>query len=49
MIGGIFKSKGLDIFASVMTAFLVIVWAYVFITMLRGLKRRKLMWPKNNS
>ncbi|KAI2610741.1 voltage-dependent anion channel [Hypoxylon fragiforme] len=40
------SSNGLRIAACVMTGILIVVWALVFITMLRCLWNRKLLWPK---
>ena len=45
----IFDSRGLQIAGAVMTAALIIVWIAIFITMLRCLKQKKLLWPKDNT
>ncbi|ENH68438.1 Voltage-dependent anion channel superfamily [Fusarium oxysporum f. sp. vasinfectum] len=47
VMGKIFDSDGLHIFASVMTAAIIIVWALIFIRMCWSLKSRKLLWPKD--
>ncbi|KAF5654998.1 Malic acid transport [Fusarium sp. NRRL 25303] len=47
VMGKIFDSNGLHIFASVMTAAIIIVWALIFIRMCWSLKSRKLLWPKD--
>ncbi|KAH9896262.1 voltage-dependent anion channel-domain-containing protein [Xylariomycetidae sp. FL2044] len=39
-------SSGLRIFGCVMAAALILVWCLVFITMIRCLLRRELLWPK---
>lgn len=49
IIGHFFQSKGLQIFGAVMTVALILVWILVFITMLRCLKQRKLLWPKEDT
>lgn len=48
-IGSIFDSKGVQLFGSVMTACLIIVWIIVFITMIHRLRNRKLLWPKDDA
>lgn len=45
----IFDSRGLQIAGAVMAAALIIVWIIIFITMLRCLKQKKLLWPKDNT
>ncbi|KAF5976173.1 Malic acid transport [Fusarium coicis] len=47
VMGKIFDSNGLHIFASVMTVAIIIVWALIFIRMCWSLKSRKLLWPKD--
>ncbi|KAF4945884.1 hypothetical protein FGADI_11626 [Fusarium gaditjirri] len=46
VMGKIFDSNGLHIFASIMTAAIIIVWALIFIRMCWSLKSKKLLWPK---
>lgn len=48
-MGEIFESRGIQILGSVMTAALIIVWIVVFLTMLKSLKQKKLLWPKDSS
>ncbi|RSM09948.1 hypothetical protein CDV31_007465 [Fusarium ambrosium] len=47
VMGNIFHSDGLHIFACVMTIAIVIVWAVVFGRMVWCLKEKRLLWPKN--
>ncbi|KAF5553246.1 Malic acid transport [Fusarium phyllophilum] len=47
VMGKIFDSNGLHIFASVMTVAIIIIWALIFIRMCWSLKSRKLLWPKD--
>ncbi|KAM5360040.1 hypothetical protein ACJZ2D_014032 [Fusarium nematophilum] len=49
VMGKVFDSNGLHIFACVMTVAIVIVWAGVFVRMLWGLKEKTLLWPKNDT
>ncbi|KAF5000003.1 hypothetical protein FGRMN_2084 [Fusarium graminum] len=48
VMGKIFDSNGLHIFASVMTVAIIIVWATIFVRMCWSLKARKLLWPKDD-
>ncbi|KAF4984669.1 hypothetical protein FZEAL_185 [Fusarium zealandicum] len=48
VMGTIFHSDGLHIFACVMTVAIVIVWIGVFARMVWGLKEKKLLWPKDD-
>jgi tellurite resistance protein TehA-like permease len=47
-MGQLFDNRGLQILACVLTALLILVWIIVFVTMVRCLKRRELLWPKND-
>ncbi|KAF5671285.1 Malic acid transport [Fusarium circinatum] len=47
VMGKIFDSNGLHIFASVMTVAIIIIWALIFTRMCWSLKSRKLLWPKD--
>ncbi|KAF4485691.1 Malic acid transport [Fusarium agapanthi] len=47
VMGKIFDSNGLHVFASVMTVGIIIVWALIFTRMCWSLKSRKLLWPKD--
>ncbi|KPM34932.1 hypothetical protein AK830_g11635 [Neonectria ditissima] len=47
VMGNIFESNGLHIFACVMTVGIIIVWVGVFSRMLWGLKERTLLWPQD--
>ncbi|KAF4344046.1 Malic acid transport [Fusarium beomiforme] len=47
VMGKIFNSNGLHIFASVMTVAIIIVWALIFVRMCWSLKSRKLLWPRD--
>ncbi|EEU46312.1 uncharacterized protein NECHADRAFT_78786 [Fusarium vanettenii 77-13-4] len=49
VMGNIFHSDGLHIFACVMTIAIVIVWAVVFGRMVWCLKEKRLLWPKNET
>ncbi|KAJ6441931.1 c4-dicarboxylate transporter [Purpureocillium lavendulum] len=49
VMGKIFQSKGLRLFGSIMTIVLIVVWVGVFVTMMRCLRTRKLLWPKDNT
>ena len=40
------NSSGLRIFGCVMAACLILVWLLVFVTMIRCLWKRQLLWPK---
>ncbi|KAL6400587.1 malic acid transport protein [Ilyonectria robusta] len=48
VMGDIFESNGLHIFACVMTVGIICVWIGVFVRMLWSLKTKKLLWPKND-
>ncbi|KAH6891154.1 voltage-dependent anion channel-domain-containing protein [Thelonectria olida] len=48
VMGDVFESEGLHIFACVMTIAITIVWIIIFSKMLWALKTRKLLWPKND-
>ncbi|KAF5658358.1 malic acid transport [Fusarium heterosporum] len=48
VMGKIFNSNGLHIFASIMTVAIIIVWATIFVRMCWSLKARKLLWPKDD-
>jgi tellurite resistance protein TehA-like permease len=45
-LGKVFDNQGLHIFGCFMAAALIIVWTFVFITMLRCLKNKELLWPR---
>ncbi|KAF5622515.1 Malic acid transport [Fusarium sp. NRRL 52700] len=47
VMGKIFDSNGLHIFASVMSVAIIVVWGLIFIRMCWSLKSRKLLWPKD--
>ncbi|ROT43559.1 hypothetical protein SODALDRAFT_42114 [Sodiomyces alkalinus F11] len=47
-MGSVFDNDGLKVLTAVKTACLVFVWAIVFVTMLRSLKNRTLLWPKTS-
>lgn len=47
-LGKILSSEGLKIFGTVMAGVLLVVWLMIFFTMLRCLKRRELLWPKDD-
>jgi tellurite resistance protein TehA-like permease len=47
-LGRILNSEGLKIFGCVMAGVLLVVWLGVFITMLRCLRNRELLWPKDD-
>ncbi|KAK5997127.1 Malic acid transport-like protein [Cladobotryum mycophilum] len=49
IMGNILESPGIQLFGCIMTIILIIVWIGVFITMIRCLKERKLLWPKSNA
>jgi tellurite resistance protein TehA-like permease len=44
-LGDALDNAGLHILGCVMAALLVIVWALVFVHMLRSMWRRELLWP----
>ncbi|KAF4482903.1 Malic acid transport protein [Colletotrichum fructicola Nara gc5] len=46
-LGKVFQNSGLQIFACVMAAGLIVVWVVVFVTMVRCLYKRELLWPKD--
>jgi len=45
-LGKAFDNRGLKTFACVMAAGLIIVWTFVFITMLRRFNKKELLWPR---
>lgn len=47
-MGKALDSDGIKVMSCVMAGCLVIVWAAVFYTMLRCLKHRQLLWPKDD-
>ncbi|KAL2759699.1 hypothetical protein ACRALDRAFT_2023836 [Sodiomyces alcalophilus JCM 7366] len=47
-MGKVFDNSGLHILTAVMTVCLVVVWAIVFVNMIRSLKNRTLLWPKTS-
>lgn len=47
-MGDTFNSRGIQLFGSIMTAVLVLVWAIVFVTMIHCLRTKKLLWPKDS-
>ncbi|KAI5466938.1 voltage-dependent anion channel [Mariannaea sp. PMI_226] len=49
VMGEIFDSNGLRIFACAMTIAITIVWAIIFCKMIWAMKTRKLLWPKNST
>ncbi|KAK7430593.1 hypothetical protein QQZ08_002885 [Neonectria magnoliae] len=49
VMGDIFESNGLHIFACVMTIGIIVVWFGVFSRMIWGLKEKTLLWPKNDN
>ncbi|KFH41611.1 Malic acid transport protein-like protein [Hapsidospora chrysogenum ATCC 11550] len=48
-LGEIFQNRGMHIATSVMAAAIIVVWIAVFLTMLRCLKNKTLLWPKNDT
>ncbi|OHW91467.1 c4-dicarboxylate transporter malic acid transporter [Colletotrichum incanum] len=46
-LGKVFQNNGLQIFGCVMAACLIVVWIVVFVTMIRCLYQRELLWPKD--
>jgi tellurite resistance protein TehA-like permease len=48
-LGKALETPGLQLFGSIMAAGLVIVWILIFIAMLRCLKQKGLLWPKDAS
>lgn len=48
-MSGVFDSHGLRIFGATMTAIVIVVWIAVLATMIRCLKEKKLLYPKDNS
>ncbi|GAB0133830.1 hypothetical protein EsDP_00002224 [Epichloe bromicola] len=44
-MGDVFNNEGIHLFSAVMTIGLVVVWIVVFVTMVRCLRTRKLLWP----
>jgi tellurite resistance protein TehA-like permease len=48
-LGTAFDSTALQIFGTAMAACLVLVWVGVFIAMIRCLRRKELLWPKEAS
>ncbi|KAK7417128.1 hypothetical protein QQX98_004731 [Neonectria punicea] len=49
VMGDIFESNGLHIFACVMTIGIIVVWFGVFSRMIWGLKEKTLLWPSNDN
>ncbi|KAM0553853.1 hypothetical protein ACHAPJ_007199 [Fusarium lateritium] len=49
VMGTIFESNGLHIFASIMTVAIIIIWTIIFVRMCWSLKARKLLWPKDEN
>ncbi|KAF5006117.1 hypothetical protein FDECE_7489 [Fusarium decemcellulare] len=49
VMGNVFESTGLHIFACVMTVAIIIIWAVIFGRMVWSLKHKKLLWPKNDA
>ncbi|PKS09724.1 hypothetical protein jhhlp_004345 [Lomentospora prolificans] len=47
-LGTALSNEGLKIFGCVMAGVLLVVWLFVFVTMLRCLKNRELLWPKDD-
>ncbi|KAI0007008.1 voltage-dependent anion channel-domain-containing protein [Xylariaceae sp. FL0662B] len=45
-LGSALDSAGLRIFGCVMAAALIVVWSLIFVTMIRCLWNRQLLWPK---
>ncbi|CAJ0551778.1 Ff.00g057570.m01.CDS01 [Fusarium sp. VM40] len=48
VMGNIFNSNGLHIFASAMTVAIILVWITIFVRMCWSLKVGKLLWPKDD-
>lgn len=46
-MGDVFNNEGIHLFSAVMTIGLVVVWIVVFVTMVRCLRTRKLLWPQD--
>ncbi|KAF6819972.1 c4-dicarboxylate transporter malic acid transporter [Colletotrichum sojae] len=46
-LGKVFQNTGLQIFGCVMAAGLIVVWIGVFVTMIRCLYKKELLWPKD--
>ena len=44
-IGRTFDSRAIQVFGTVMAVLLVVVWLFVFGTMIRAYWRRELLWP----
>lgn len=47
-VGNAFDARAIQILGTVMAVLLVLVWAFVFGTMLRALWLRKLLWPEGD-
>lgn len=46
-LGKALQNNGLQIFGCVFAACLIVIWFVVFVTMIRCLYKRELLWPKD--
>jgi tellurite resistance protein TehA-like permease len=46
-IGKSFDSNGIKLFGTILTGMLVVVWIFVFVTMIRSIFLKQILWPGN--